>query len=176
MAVECAALQIIEDLGALCDAAHDEEVQGQHITTDCKVVAGGCNVYAHRALLMARSKFFRKALTHDMSETQKNVIELKHVSNEVSKETLHALLRFIYTGDTPCLAPSVAWGILELLGAEQADYFELSDCATLRSACQQAILENLELEDISEALQHAHRLGECATTLRQLITENIVQF
>merc|ERR1712194_222424 len=124
-------------------------------------IVGSTTVFAHRSFLIARSAFFRKAFEHTMSEAKTGIVELKHVRPDIPKEALRVLLRFLYTGSvTESLSPTTAWSTLELLGAENADYLEIKDADVLRRACEKVIVEALGSDDIPEALQRAHALGE----------------
>ncbi|CAE8585003.1 unnamed protein product [Polarella glacialis] len=166
---------LVADLVALCKTAREEEAQGKHMTTDCKLVVAGSTVYAHSALLTARSKFFQKAFVQGMSETSDKVLTLRHVISNVPKESVHALLMFIYTSDASEVSSAdIAFGILELLGAEEGDFLELSDCSLLRATCGNVIVQAVQTEDLLQTLSRALSLGSSALSLRRDLIENVM--
>jgi len=159
---------------ALCETACQEEAEMAHVTTDCEIKVGSTIVYAHCSILVAHSNFFRKLCSQKMSESQSGTVELKHVRQDMPRAALHTLLRFVYAGDTHSICFETAWFVLELLGAEDGDYFEIKDCGTLRDACVRVILEDTSVEGLPAALQRAHGLGAVATGLKQALMENFV--
>eukprot|EP00929_Paragymnodinium_shiwhaense_P051957 TRINITY_DN26068_c0_g1_i2.p1 TRINITY_DN26068_c0_g1~~TRINITY_DN26068_c0_g1_i2.p1 ORF type:complete len:108 (+),score=18.72 TRINITY_DN26068_c0_g1_i2:92-415(+) len=86
---------LTRDLAALYQRARDEEQEGKHASTDCKVVIGGSVFYAHSPILIMRSGFFEKALLLDMREAKEKKVELSHAGPDVPKDSVLALLRFV---------------------------------------------------------------------------------
>ena len=66
----------------------------QDVLTDYTLVCGGEEVRVHRAVLAARAEYWRGALTSGMREATGARAEV----SQVTRQTLHLLLEFIYTG------------------------------------------------------------------------------
>jgi len=115
----------------------------------------------HKAILGARSQFFEKAFTTEMSEKETGVINIKGFS----KETISAILEYIYTGNCPNLQAMAA----TIFPA--ADQFMLSELKTL---CLLHISENLSVKNVVETLKMAdlHSENELRRKCLQLISNH----
>jgi hypothetical protein len=166
---------LVEDLRELCLIARQEESQGTRVTADCTLVVSGSSYFAHASILLARSKFLRKAFSQNMQEARDKVVELKHVHSDIPKEAVHALLLFMYTNCISEISSAgIGWSVVELLGAEEADFLALSGTHDLRRACADVIIDSMQAHNIPEALKRAHSLGPAAVELKQLLMENLI--
>ncbi|OLQ08552.1 hypothetical protein AK812_SmicGene7959 [Symbiodinium microadriaticum] len=121
--------------------------RGQHdFVPDCRVVVGEDMYLAHSAVLAARSEFFRAAFASEMVERTSLMVTLQHCRGDrPRRESVLAMLYFLYTGKTTKVNGSNAIEVLSLLGAEHGDegdcsggFLQLHDAATLRRACEAA--------------------------------------
>lgn len=142
---------------------HVEEDPGNYcVGTDCKVVVNSCEVYAHKFLLQARSRFFSLAFSHDMQERGSGTVELKHVSASIQTPALHVLLRYLYTAQIKDeeLQGAIAWDVLELIGPNDdgdGGFFGLSDHMTLVAACERALKCPMKsIDDLISFVSRAH--------------------
>ncbi|CAE7598349.1 unnamed protein product, partial [Symbiodinium microadriaticum] len=144
--------------------------RGQHdFVPDCRVVVGEDMYLAHSAVLAARSEFFRAAFASEMVERTSLMVTLQHCRGDrPRRESVLAMLYFLYTGKTTKVNGSNAIEVLSLLGAEHGDegdcsggFLQLHDAATLRRACE-AAAESAAGEDEDEIIKllvQAHDLG-----------------
>jgi hypothetical protein len=113
----------------------------QSLLTDYTLVCGGEEVRVHRAVLAARSEYWRALLTTDMKEAAGATAEV----NAVSKDTLHLLLEFVYTGRVQTrLEP----GQMERL-LEAADFYGVS---SLKEQCEEGLILSLEPANLVDRL------------------------
>ncbi|KAG2493979.1 hypothetical protein HYH03_007906 [Edaphochlamys debaryana] len=128
------------DMGALLDAQPDG-------TADLTLVVAGRRFPVHRAVLIARSDYFKRRLA---AETFADGAAAELSLPDTDPAAFALLLRFVYTGaaDIPAaLAPSVA---------ELADRLLLPE---LCSDAQAAILSAVSVETVVGSLLWAERLG-----------------
>jgi len=127
--------RLSEDLGALFD-------HGTH--ADVTLYCNGREFQCHKAILTSRSQVLEAMFGHQMRETKSNRIEV----NDVEPDVMADMLRFIYTDKAPNLETMAA----ELLAA--ADKYALE---RLKVMCEEALCNNLTVENVSEILILADR-------------------
>lgn len=139
-------------------------------------MAVGEDIYlGHSAVLAARSDFFQAAFASEMAERATLLVTLQHVRGDMPRrDSVLALLYFIYTGRTNRVTASNAMEVLALVGGEQADecgggYLQLHDAATLRQACEVAAESAVTDEDaFLTLLTQAHCLGAARLKARAM--------
>jgi len=97
----------------------------------------------HRAILMARCKFFEGMLTHNFKEKENKVIEL----NSMSAPVFRKVVEYLYTGRVENLPPDLCMEVLvasNLLGLRR-----------LTQICEKAIQPLLEEENVVAVCQAA---------------------
>ena len=127
--------RLSEDLGNLFDSA-----QFADVTLACN----GREFQCHKAILTSRSQVLAAMFEHDMKERMNNRVEVKDMDPEVMAE----MLRFLYTGKAANLENMAA----DLLAA--ADKYALD---RLKVMCEEALCNNLTVENVSEVLILADR-------------------
>jgi len=106
----------------------------------------GKKVYANKAILVARSEYFKVLFQGPFSDSKATEF---HVDEKISFDCFVAVLDYIYTGEYPDRGDLM----VELLGA--ADLFLLDD---LKQVCESVIEENaLEVENVTWLLETADR-------------------
>lgn len=143
----------------------------QDMSADCRLRVGEDVYCAHSAVLAARSDFFFATFTTDMAERALRTVTLQHVSGDASgRDSVLALLYFLYTGKTTRVTEANAMELLALVGGEIGDgsgcggdqgFLQLHDADTLRRACE-AAAERACANDsgiLLEVLAQAHGLG-----------------
>lgn len=119
----------------------------EDLAPDCRVVVGEDIYFGHSVVLAARSDFFLAAFTSDMVERASYLVTLQHVPGDrLMRESVLALLYFLYTGRTDRVNGTNAMEVLALVGDEQASdccdeqggYLQLRDAGALRQACEAA--------------------------------------
>lgn len=148
------AARLAEERGKSTDADREEDEElcqrqacgRQDLAPDCRIAVGEDIYLGHSAVLAARSDFFLAAFTSDMVERASLLVTLQHVRGEMPRrESVLALLHFLYTGKTSRVQVSNAMEVLALVGGEQSEgnsdqggYLQLHDASTLRLACEAA--------------------------------------
>lgn len=132
--------------------------------TDVVIIVGGKKFKAHKALLEARSRYFRALFDSGMEESQKNEVPIDDADPEIFRH----YLEFLYTGLPPTNSLfKVAWDLLPL-----ADRF---GAATLKRKCEGAIISYVSPTTAIKALALAH--AHCCSSLIQkclpLIRKNL---
>jgi hypothetical protein len=120
---------------------------------DVRFLVEGREVYAHRAVLCARSAHFRAMFSSEFRERAQSVVELP----DVSHAAFLAALAFLYTGMARDLAPDVALDVLGL-----ADHLGLDG---LRALCASSLMHSIDAGSVCSLVAHAHRCG--AAELKQ---------
>ncbi|KAL3222422.1 hypothetical protein MRX96_004887 [Rhipicephalus microplus] len=115
-------------------------------------------LYAHKAILAARSPVFKAMFEHEMKEKKQNRVEISDMDHEVLRE----MLRFIYTDQTPHLDKMAK----DLLAA--ADKYALE---RLKVMCEEALCSNLSVETVTEVLILADM--HCADQLKAHVIDFI---
>lgn len=162
----------IEDEGMSEGRGRDRE-RRQDLAPDCRLRVGEDIYLAHAAVLAARSEFFFAAFASDMSEAASKTVTLQHVRGDMPRrESVLALLYFLYTGRTSKVDERNAMEVLALVGGEHGDgcasnsgYLQLHDAGSLRQACEAAAEGACVSGGFLELLVQAHGLG--ATRLKQ---------
>lgn len=112
---------------------------------DITFVVEGRPIYAHRALLAARSDHFYAMFTSGMKESREPEI----VIPDWSYTAYLAMLEFLYTGSVYDLKADVA---LELMGL--ADHSALDG---LKALCESTLVHNVDVENVCTLFSRAHR-------------------
>jgi len=134
----------------------------QSLLTDYTLVCKGKEVAVHRAVLAARSEYWRALFTSGMVEAVGSSAEVR----TLSWETLHLLLEFIYTGR---IQERVEPREMEHL-LEAADFYGVS---SLKEQCEEGLILSLEPANLVDRLV----LGDTysAAQLRRVAKEMLVQ-
>ena len=142
-----------EELGSLLTFTTQEE---NSKFTDVKITItsskneGGetssLDVFAHKAILAARSPMFAKMFEHSLRETATNCVTVSDIDPEVFKE----LLTYIYTDRSPNLNKCA----VSLLYA--AEKYQLE---RLKSLCEQNLSYRLQVDNAAEMLVLSHTYG-----------------
>jgi len=144
------------DLGKLFSDATDADVT---------IVVEGRRFMAHKALLKARSDYFRGVFDSNMEESRKNEL----VIEDADPEDFKYLLEFLYTGLPPKPLFDAAWSLLPL-----ADRFGV---LTLKEKCEKAIVSRVSSTNAIEALIIAHT--HCCSSLMEkslpIVRDNLEQ-
>lgn len=127
--------RLSDDLGQLFECS-----QFADVTLTCAAREFRC----HKAILVARSPVLAAMFEHDMKERQHNRVEIDDMDPDVMAD----MLRFIYMGRAPNLDSMAA----DLLAA--ADKYALE---RLKVMCEEALCNNLSVENVSEVLILADR-------------------
>lgn len=117
-----------------------ESSQFADVTLTCNSREFQC----HKAILTARSPVLAAMFEHEMKERQLNLVQIEDMDPEVMAD----MLRFIYTGKPRHLESMAA----DLLAA--ADKYALE---RLKIMCEEALCNNLSVENVSEVLILADR-------------------
>ncbi|KAI0981659.1 hypothetical protein GJ496_004145 [Pomphorhynchus laevis] len=124
-------------------------------------------LYAHRLILMARSKVFAAMFNWNKDEEERKTDttepsrEIKVVINDTDADTFQNMLSFIYTSTFENTS-KCNW--LQLL--KVSDKYELTD---LRQVCEREIADNLNVENVCEILTHAY-MHSISTLYRKALT------
>ncbi|CAE8665956.1 unnamed protein product, partial [Polarella glacialis] len=90
------------------------------LAPDCRILVGEDMYLGHSAVLAARSDFLQAVFTSDMVERASLMVTLQHVQGDPPRrESMMALLHFLYTGRTSKVTGSNALDVLALIGGEQ---------------------------------------------------------
>merc|ERR1719272_2269663 len=136
--------------------SRDERLQ--ELEPDCRIAVGEEIYLGHSAVLAARSDFFLAAFTSEMVERVSLLVTLQHVRGAMARrESVLALLYFLYTGKTDRVTASNAIEVLALVGGEQngegsgdsGGYLQLHDAAALRAACEVILLASVSDDEDS---------------------------
>jgi hypothetical protein len=123
----------------------------------------GSLVHAHKLVLKSRCEYFRTLLECGFSEQGKSSLPVPGID----RDTLLAVLRYIYSGDPECIAASNV-SVVDILIA--ADRFLLDD---LKQICEAALEEALEIDICGNLLEVSDRYG--APRLRRVCLERIAK-
>lgn len=128
-------INLSDDLGTLRDSER---------LSDVKLIAGGYELKAHKAILSARSKVFAAMFQHPMKEKTSDSVDI----SDIDPEVLMAMLDFIYTGKASNLDTMVD----KLLAA--SDKYEIN---SLKFMCEENLCANLAVENAVTTLILADR-------------------
>jgi len=165
--VECGGCQptrghLVEDRSVLANQFF--QLYQQDILTDYTLVCAGESLKVHRAVLAARSEYWRALLTSGMVEAVKDSSEVL----AVNLPTLRLFLEFVYTGR---VAEKLEPKQMELL-LEAADFYGVY---SLKEQCEEGLIASLEPSNLMDRLV----LGDTfsASNLRrvakQMLTQNM---
>ena len=139
-------LTIRADLGSLLTFTTEERNKK---FTDIEIIikqgegTSPVHLFAHKAILAARSPVFEKMFEHDLKEKVTNAVDVVDIDPEVFKE----LLTYIYTEK----APNIKTLASPLLRA--AEKYQLK---RLKALCEQRLSYDLQVSNSAETLVLAH--------------------
>lgn len=142
LTVEVPSSSLLDDMLCLVEPGMGEDTHA-----DVTFVVEGVPVRLHRAILSARSEYFKSMFASGMSESSAATIELYDVSHEVFR----AVVRFLYTDTLP---PSGEALVLPLLKEAQKMNLE-----RLSRVCQRMLEARLDKTNAAALLEHADRHG-----------------
>jgi len=137
------------------DASFDDDLRklcSDDTNADVTIIVGERKFKAHKALLTARSQYFRSMFDSGMEESCKNEVEI----DEADTDVFQTFLEFLYTGLPPTSLLQVAWDLLPL-----ADRF---GATTLKDKCEEAIMTFVSSTNCIKALTFA-RAYSCSSLL-----------
>merc|ERR1719188_1647575 len=126
--------------------------------SDVVFVVEGRRLYAHRVLLTLFSDYFRRAFACGMRETYEPEI----VIEEISYETFHTLLEFLYTGKLRLTEAQQA-DVCFLMGLLRAADQFCVDC--VKQMCEKHLSSLVDVDNVEGILHEAERVQ--APQLRQ---------
>jgi len=146
-----------ENLLSMLDSGHGADVT---------ILVGGAKIPAHRAILSARSDYFRRMFDTEMQEAASGVVDVKDVDADIFRR----LLRFIYGGVLSQPSKETA---APLLAAAQKYGLE-----PLKESCAHAIADEVTVENACEILllADAHACPnlkkKCVETIKKNLKES----
>ncbi|KAH6785777.1 hypothetical protein C2S51_038232 [Perilla frutescens var. frutescens] len=115
----------------------------ESLFTDITINTADGKLQAHRAILSTSSPVFHSMFMHDLKEKESSTIDIE----DMTLESCMALLSYIYG----TINQEDFWKHrLALLGA--ANKYDMTD---LKDACEESLLEDINLENVLERLQEA---------------------
>ena len=150
----------MEDRSVLANQFY--QLYQQDILTDYTLTCAGESLKVHRAVLAARSEYWRALLTSGMVEAVKDSSEVL----AVNLPTLRLFLEFVYTGR---VAEKLEPKQMELL-LEAADFYGVF---SLKEQCEEGLIASLEPSNLMDRLV----LGDTfsASNLRRVAKQMLVQ-
>ena len=134
----------------------------QDLLTDYTLVCAGEKLNVHKAILAARSEYWKGLFTSGMAETSKDSTEVL----AVNLPTLHLFLEFIYTGK---ISEKLEQGQVELL-LEAADFYAVQ---SLKEQCEEGLIASLGSSNLIDRLILADTFS--ASNLRRVAKQMLVQ-
>ena len=134
----------------------------QDLLTDYTLVCAGEKLKVHKAILAARSEYWKGLFTSGMAETSKDSTEVL----AVNLPTLHLFLEFIYTGK---ISEKLEQGQVELL-LEAADFYAVQ---SLKEQCEEGLIASLGSSNLIDRLILADTFS--ASNLRRVAKQMLVQ-
>ncbi|XP_008204399.1 speckle-type POZ protein B-like [Nasonia vitripennis] len=113
--------------------------------SDVRIIVGDKTFHAHKAVLSVRSSVFASIFNHVMKEQK---IEIPDLDEEVVGQ----LLLFLYSG-------RVDLNKIQRLASKLVAVADEYDVAGLKIICEQALIENLKVDNVAEVLQVADKHG-----------------
>ena len=117
--------------------------------------------YAHKYVLVKKSKVFEAMFRHDMLENKNNSVNIE----DFSREAIYEMLRYIYIGRIFDVANATYLDVLKA-----ADKYQIHD---LKKICENKILSQLKIENSVDLLTAADQSN--ALTLKTKIIDFIVE-
>jgi len=136
------------------DASFDDDLRklcSDDTNADVTIIVGERKFKAHKALITARSQYFRSMFDSGMEESRKNEVHI----DEADPEIFQHYLEFLYTGLPPTTLLQVAWELLPL-----SDRF---GATTLKEKCEEAIMTFVSSTNCIKALTFAR--AHCCSSL-----------
>jgi len=150
---------IVEERGEL--ANHFWSLFQNSLLTDYTIVCGGEEIKVHRAVLAARSDYWRALLASGWVESESCSTE-----REITKETLYTLLEFIYTGRVQeKMEPRQMENLLEA-----ANFYGVD---SLKEQCEEGLILSLGPTNLVDRLVLADTFS--ATQLRRVAKQMLIQ-
>jgi len=113
--------------------------------SDVTLMCGERNFPCHKIILSARSDVFKAMFSHENTkEGQTNQVEI----TDTDPDTLEQLLKYIYSDKLDCDMPNLASSLMRA-----ADKYNIP---RLKSLCEEAICNNIEVTNAAEILVLAH--------------------
>jgi hypothetical protein len=120
---------------------------GEEELSDVRFRVDGKEVHAHKAILTARSDYFRAMFTGGMKESKDSVIEVPNISHAVFVK----VLEFLYTDKVDEESISLSAG-QELLVAAEMHHMK-----RLKAICEVALCRFITAETVASLLLTSHR-------------------
>lgn len=115
----------------------------ESLLTDITINTADRKLQAHRAILSASSPVFHSMFLHDLKEKESSSVDIE----DMTSESCTALLSYMYG----TISQDDFWKHrLALLGA--ANKYDMAD---LKDACEESLLEDINLGNVLERLQEA---------------------
>jgi len=125
--------------------------QRRALYTDCAFIVEDKPVRAHRAILCARSEYFRGLLMGGLKESRQEYIELQHVR----EPTFMAVMEFMYTSELNFEYDATLEELLSL-----ANEYMLDD---MRLRCAEELKKLMREDGRTEVIEHALYLAKFYT-------------
>jgi len=150
---------IVEERGEL--ANHFWSLFQNSLLTDYTIVCGGEEIKVHKAVLAARSDYWRALLASGWVESESSSTE-----KAITKETLYILLEFIYTGRVQeKMEPRQMESLLEA-----ANFYGVE---SLKEQCEEGLILSLGPTNLVDRLVLADTFS--ATQLRRVAKQMLIQ-
>jgi len=150
---------IVEERGEL--ANHFWSLFQNSLLTDYTIVCGGEEIKVHKAVLAARSDYWRALLASGWVESESSSTE-----RAITKETLYILLEFIYTGRVQeKMEPRQMESLLEA-----ANFYGVD---SLKEQCEEGLILSLGPTNLVDRLVLADTFS--ATQLRRVAKQMLIQ-
>ena len=124
--------------------------------TDFTLICQGVRFRGHKVILAARSSVIRKAVTTDMSEKNKDELEIR----DSTPEAVKAMLYHINTGGVPDNISDIVDKLLHLS--------VVYDLQSLKMACEKTLLDDLTTTNAINTLILADRQGDLTRKLTNI--------
>jgi len=154
--------QLVEDRSVLANQFY--QLYKQDILTDYTLTCAGEQLKVHRAVLAARSEYWKALLTSGMVEAVKDSSEVL----AVSLPTLRLFLEFVYTGK---VAEKLEPRQMELL-LEAADFYGVY---SLKEQCEEGLIASLEPSNLMDrlVLGDTYSAGNLRRVAKQMLVQNM---
>jgi len=153
---EKGATRLVTDIKSLLDKAD--------VFSDFRIVCGGLMLPCHEAILRARSPVFDRMFQQDMKESSSRELSIE----DVQKDTVEAMLEYIYTGEVTKMVKNEA----ELVYV--ADKYELPGLLELCFHKLNEVDESMVIDLL--ILADRHKLEDFKKVLMQRILMNKARF
>lgn len=134
--------------------------------SDVTLVCGDKQFPCHKFVLSARSDVFKAMFSHENTkEGQTNTVEI----TDTEPDTLEQLLRYLYSDKLDCDMPNLASSLMRA-----ADKYNIP---RLKSLCEEAICNNIEVTNAAEilVLAHMHEASNLKAMATNFIMNNLAK-